>query len=69
MQIERNVGRVDQAIRVAMGLAMVSMPFWAPESGYWGLLGLLPLASAVTGFCPSYQLFGVRTNGRSDRRL
>lgn len=61
MKLERNVGRIDRLIRLAMGAGMLSMLFWAPESGYWGLLGVLPIASAISGFCPTYQLIGLKT--------
>lgn len=64
LEFEKNVGRADQIIRIAMGLGLLSMIALAPESGYWGLIGLLPLVSAVVRYCPTYQLIGVRTSKR-----
>lgn len=62
--MDRNVGRIDQAIRAVMGLGMLSLIWLAPESGYWGLLGALPLLSAIVGHCPTYRLLGIRTRPR-----
>lgn len=57
----RNVGKLDQAARIAIGLGMFSMIWLAPESGYWGLLGIAPLITGVMGYCPGYRLLGIRT--------
>ena len=29
--------------------------------GWWGLIGLVPLGTALVGFCPLYPLIGVNT--------
>lgn len=62
MALERNMNRLDQGVRLAMGVGMLSMLYLVPESGYWGLLGVMPLASAYLGHCPSYRILGIRTN-------
>lgn len=61
MKLDTNLSRIDQIIRIAIGLGMLSMIFFVPESGYWGLLGLAPLTSAVFRHCPTYTLIGFRT--------
>lgn len=66
--MECNVGRVDQALRVVMGLGLLSMIWWAPESGYWGLLGLAPILSGALRYCPGYRLLGVKTTPPDTRR-
>ena len=55
-----NIGALDRALRVIVGLALVSLAFWGPETP-WGLVGLVPLATAFAGFCPAYRLLGVCT--------
>ena len=56
----RNVGTIDKVIRVLIGLALVSLVFVGPQSP-WGWIGIVPLATAVMGFCPLYSLIGVST--------
>lgn len=58
--MKSNVGTTDRAIRLIAGIAILSLAFIGPKSA-WGYLGLIPLVSAVIGFCPAYTLFGIRT--------
>jgi hypothetical protein len=30
-----------------------------------GIVGVVPLATGLSGWCPLYSLFGFRTNGRA----
>lgn len=55
-----NEGTADRAIRVIVGLVLLSLVFVGPKT-LWGLVGLLPLVTGATGFCPAYRLFGLRT--------
>lgn len=56
----RNVGKVDQIIRIVIGLGALSLFFVGPKTP-WGLLGILPLVTAFGGFCPLYGMFGMST--------
>jgi hypothetical protein len=58
--LPRNVGTLDRMLRVAAGIALLSLVFVGPRTA-WGLLGIVPLATALLGSCPAYTLFGVRT--------
>jgi ABC-type branched-subunit amino acid transport system permease subunit len=55
-----NIGTIDRVLRIIVGLAILSLVFVGPKS-LWGLVGLIPLGTAVFGFCPAYALFGIRT--------
>ncbi len=55
-----NEGTLDRTIRVIVGLALVSLTLVGPRSP-WGLVGLVPLATGVVGFCPLYRLVGLST--------
>ena len=55
-----NVGPVDRALRVVVGLGLLSLTFVGPHT-YWGLIGIVPLATAFIGSCALYTLFGVST--------
>lgn len=56
----RNVGSVDRVVRVVVGLALLSLVFVGPKT-MWGLLGLVPLLTAVLGWCPPYAILGIST--------
>ena len=65
--MKTNVGTVDRTLRIVGGLVLLSLFFFLEGSArYWGLVGLLPLATGVFRFCPAYTLFGVNTcsNGK-----
>lgn len=55
-----NVGTVDRVLRVIIGLAIISLAFWGPKSP-WAWLGVIPIASALIGWCPLYTVLGIRT--------
>lgn len=61
--MQRNVGALDRAFRVALGLALLALVFVGPQSP-WGLLGAIPLVTGLSGLCPLYQAVGISTNPR-----
>ena len=56
-----NVGRTDRVIRIIIGLTLLSLVRFGPQTD-WGYLGLLPLLSGAIGFCPIYALMKISTN-------
>ncbi len=61
--MKKNIGTVDRWIRIVLGLAILSLLLWAPGGTRWlGLIGLIPLVTALLGFCPLYALFHISTN-------
>jgi hypothetical protein len=62
MLFERNVGGIDRAARIALGLAlMVSIPFLDSPLRWIGLFGMVPLFTGLVSYCPLYTLLGLRT--------
>ena len=55
-----NEGGVDRAFRMILGIGLLSLIFVGPQT-LWGLVGLVPLITGATGFCPLYRLFGLST--------
>jgi len=55
-----NEGTADRAIRVVIGIALLSLTMVGPHTP-WGYLGLVPLATGILGFCPLYRLVGMNT--------
>ena len=58
----QNVGMLDRVLRVVLGIALIALVFYGPETR-WGGLGLVPLLTGIVGFCPLYRLFGINTCG------
>lgn len=57
-----NVGTVDRALRIILGLALLSLVFIGPQT-LWGLVGLVLIATGLFRFCPAYALLGMNTCG------
>jgi hypothetical protein len=59
----RNIGNTERVLRAIVGLALLAIVFVGPQTP-WGWIGLVPLATALIGWCPPYALFGINTCGR-----
>jgi hypothetical protein len=55
-----NEHKVERIARVVLGVALISLFFFGPETP-WGLLGFVPLLTGAVGFCPLYRIFGFST--------
>lgn len=53
-----NVGGFDRILRVVVGLGLISLVFVGPQTP-WGWIGVIPLATALIGWCPAYVPFGI----------
>lgn len=64
----RNIGSADRIVRLMAGLALVSLIFLLEGDLRWiGLVGLVPLATALLRWYPLYSVFGVSSCGVRDR--
>ena len=55
--MKSNVGGIDKIIRILAGVALIA---WALMGGpVWAWIGVVPLATGLTGFCPVYPLLGM----------
>jgi hypothetical protein len=61
-----NEGTIDRAIRIVLGLGLLSLVFAGPHSPL-GYVGLVPLATGLIGFCPLYRLLGISTAPRAGK--
>jgi Inner membrane protein YgaP-like, transmembrane domain len=55
----KNVGSTDKIIRIVLGVAIGAWGIWAQN--WWGLIGLVPLGTALMGWCPAYFPFKINT--------
>jgi hypothetical protein len=56
----KNVGAVDRILRVIVGAVLIALVFVGPQTP-WGWIGLIPIATALIGWCPAYRLLGIHT--------
>jgi len=59
-----NVGGIDRILRIAVGALLVALAA-SNVVGWWGWLGVIPLATGLFRFCPAYPLFGINSCGVS----
>ena len=58
----KNEGTIDRALRVVVGLAVLSLVFVGPQTA-WGWVGVVPLVTGLVGNCPLYSILGINTCG------
>jgi hypothetical protein len=65
-----NVGSLDRVLRLVVGAALIvlALGYWpGVPAQLWAWIGLVPIATAIAGWCPAYTLLGVNTCGRASR--
>jgi len=63
--MKANVGTIDRTLRIVFGLALLSLVFVGPQT-LWGLVGIIPLLTGLSRFCPAYGVAGVSTCAKSN---
>lgn len=60
----KNIGTVDMVLRIVVGAALIVLTLMG-SIGAWGWIGIVPLATALIGWCPAYTILGVSTGGQT----
>lgn len=55
-----NEGGIDRVVRIVAGLALLGLAVTGTV-GWWGWIGVVPLATGLIGWCPAYTLLGMNT--------
>lgn len=58
--MKANVGGIDRILRIVVGLVLIGLAATGTV-GWWGWLGVVPLATGAIGWCPPYAMFGWST--------
>jgi hypothetical protein len=58
--VKQNIGNMERVLRIVVGAALV-VAAAMDTIGWWGWLGLIPLATGLVGWCPPYALLGIST--------
>jgi hypothetical protein len=63
-----NVAQWERVLRVLVGVFLLALAVIGPRTP-WGLLGMIPLISGSTGFCPLYYALGIGASPRNHRAI
>ncbi len=56
----KNIGTLDRILRLIVGVGLIALVFVGPQTP-WGYIGIIPILTALIGFCPAYRLLGLKT--------
>ena len=60
-----NVGLIDRIARIVVGCLLIAyaIPIGFQQTGWnWvGWIGVVPLLTALIGYCPAYSILGIKT--------
>lgn len=60
--LKKNVGGIDRALRIIVGLALIAAFFIVDGQYSWVyLIGIVPLVTGLMSSCPLYSIFGLNT--------
>ncbi len=60
--MQANVGGIDRAARIVVGLALVLFAFFSTSPyRWWGLIGFVLILTGLIRWCPLYLPFGIKT--------
>jgi len=65
----RNIGTIDRTIRIVIGFGLIAAALGLYGPAYtspWGWIGVLPLLTALIGWCPPYAMLGISTCERRE---
>ncbi len=54
-----NVGGIDKVLRITAGIVIIGLGL--VYSSWWGLIGVVLLATGLLNYCPAYSLIKVST--------
>ena len=57
--MKKNVGSIDKVARIIIGAAIILWGIFSQS--WWGIIGIIPLATALINFCPLYLPLGIST--------
>ena len=58
--MKHNVGGIDKVLRIIIGAALMILAATGSK-GWWGWLGVIPLATGLMSYCMLYRLLGINT--------
>jgi len=57
--MNKNIGKIDKIVRILVGLAIIT--YGIMEQSWFGILGVIPLLTAIISWCPLYCPLKIKT--------
>lgn len=64
--MKRNVGNIDRLIRIVVGIAIIVFGVYCKN--LWTAVGIIPIITALIGWCPAYVPFAISTQRMNNIR-
>ena len=64
--LKNNVGKVDQIIRIVLGILLVGNVFYALQNPI-GWIGVILIVTGIAGICPLYSLLNLNTKSIGEK--
>ncbi|MEW6313033.1 MAG: DUF2892 domain-containing protein [Pseudomonadota bacterium] len=64
--MKANVGGVDRIVRITAGIVLLAL-FALDTTRWWGLIGIVLLATGLLSWCPLYLPLGMSTCAREKK--
>lgn len=58
--MKQNLGGAERVVRIVLGVILLTLTVVGPRT-WWGLVGLVPLANGLWGYCAFWHALGVST--------
>ena len=64
--MKTNIGGLDRLARLIIGATLIGFAAFG-IIGFWGYIGVVPIATALIGWCPVYRALGISTVCSADK--
>jgi len=64
-----NVGIADRTVRIIVGFLLLGLLFVDGNARWFGLIGLVPIATGFIGSCPLYSIFGISSHPKPQPKM
>lgn len=58
--MKHNIGSLDRLLRIIIGVIILGLGYY--YRSYWGLIGIVPIFTAIIRWCPLYVPFNISTD-------
>ncbi len=62
--MSKNIGSPDKIVRYILGIVILALGYY--YKSWWGLVGIIPLGTALLGWCPAYLPFRFSTEKKEN---
>ncbi|SDE67991.1 YgaP family membrane protein [Rhodospira trueperi] len=59
--MSKNLSTLDRLLRFGVGMTLIFAAIWWEPLSLWGWIGVIPVVTALVGWCPFYLPWGFRT--------